>query len=150
MKKAILSATLVAIIGFTSCKNEVKKEVEKIEIEVSNEYSNKEGIKEITFGVRGNCSMCKRTIENAANSLDGVTNAIWDVNKKKIDVSFDASKTNKVAIYKVIANAGYDTEEVSGTESAYINLPRCCKYNPEMPMNQSDQKKTEDHSGHNH
>ena len=44
---------------------------------------------DISFGVRGNCSLCKTTIEKAANSVQGVARAIWDVDKKKIDVSFN-------------------------------------------------------------
>ena len=33
--------------------------------------------------------MCKKTIEKAVNGVEGVASANWDVDKKKIDVSFD-------------------------------------------------------------
>ena len=39
---------------------------------------------ETTFGVKGNCKMCKKTIETAALSLDGVHKAVWDVETKQI------------------------------------------------------------------
>ena len=36
---------------------------------------------DLSFGVRGNCGMCKSTIEKAANRVDGVASANWDVDK---------------------------------------------------------------------
>lgn len=92
---------------------------------------------DISFGVRGNCGMCKKTIEKAVNAVDGVTKAVWDVDKKKIDVSFDDSKTDEMAIHHAIAASGYDTEKVSGDLNAYKNLPGCCQYDHEMAINQN-------------
>lgn len=118
MKKTILSFAFMMAVGMaTSFAQEVTN---------------------TTFGVRGNCGMCKGTIEKAANSVDGVTKAVWDVSKKKIDVSFDASKTNIAAIQKVISASGYDTEKTEADEAAYNNLHGCCQYDPKMEMNQSD------------
>ena len=79
--------------------------------------------------------MCKSTIENAANNIEGVTNAIWDVEKKKINVSFDNSKTDVMVIHNAISAAGYDTEKIHGNEEAYKGLPDCCQYTHEMTMN---------------
>ena len=87
MKKVILSAVLVIALGFTSCKNETKKETTS-----TTEVSKELGMAETSFGVRGNCGMCKTTIEKAANGVAGVANATWDVDQKKIDVSFDLAK----------------------------------------------------------
>lgn len=92
---------------------------------------------DISFGVRGNCGMCKKTIEKAVNAVDGVTKAVWDVDKKKIDVSFDDSKTDEMAIHHAIAASGYDTEKVSGDLNAYKNLPGCCQYDHEIAINQN-------------
>ena len=39
---------------------------------------------ETSFGVKGNCKMCKKTIETSALSLDGVHKAIWDVKTKQM------------------------------------------------------------------
>ena len=132
MKKVILSAVIIAATVFVSCKNEGKKETNTNKTEVSKEVATIE----ISFGVRGNCGMCKSTIEKAANNVDGVATAVWDVDKKKIAVSFDESKTNVMAIHKAIAASGYDTEKVAGSEDAYKNLPGCCQYDHEMKMNQ--------------
>ena len=134
MKKVILSAVIIAAIVFVSCENEGKKETNTNKTEVSKEVATTE----ISFGVRGNCGMCKSTIEKAANNVDGVATAAWDVDKKKIAVSFDESKTNVMAIHKAIAASGYDTEKAIGDLDAYDNLPGCCKYDHTMEMNQSN------------
>ena len=134
MKKVILSIAVIAALVFTSCKNEAKIEVKttKTEVTVTAIKTN------LTFGVRGNCGMCKKTIEEAANSVEGVASAIWDVDQKKIDISFDDGKIDAVAIHKAIAASGYDTEQVAGNEEAYDGLPGCCKYDHAMVMNVSN------------
>ena len=146
MNKVILSVAIVITMGFTSCKNETKQETSEIKTEVSKDMA----MADISFGVRGNCGMCKKTIEKAVNKVEGVANATWDVDKKKIDVSFDDAKTDEMAIHNAIAASGYDTEKVSGNEEAYSNLPGCCKYEHDMVMNQSGDKNEEDHSDHDH
>lgn len=146
MKKAILSLAVVMAIGLTSCKDETKPETTETKTEVSKDMA----MADISFGVRGNCGMCKKTIEKAVNKVEGVANATWDVDKKKIDVSFDDAKTDEMAIHNAIAASGYDTEKVSGNEEAYSNLPGCCKYEHDMVMNQSGDKNEEDHSDHDH
>jgi copper chaperone CopZ len=134
MKKVILSIAVIAALVFTSCKNEAKIEVKttKTEVTVTAIKTN------LTFGVRGNCGMCKKTIEEAANSVEGVASAIWDVDQKKIDISFGDGKIDAVAIHKAIAASGYDTEQVAGNEEAYDGLPGCCKYDHAMVMNVSN------------
>jgi mercuric ion binding protein len=131
MKNVILSIAVIASMAFISCKSEAKKETKKVPTEVVKEIATTD----ITFGVRGNCGMCKRTIEKAANSVGGVMNAIWDADQKKIAVSFDASKIDATAIHTAIAASGYDTEKVAGSEAAYKDLPGCCKYDHAMVMN---------------
>ena len=146
MKKVILSVVAIAALGLTSCKNETKKVEDTTTTEVSKEIA----MTDLSFGVRGNCGMCKSTIEKAANSVEGVASANWDVDKKKIDVSFDDTKTDAMTIHKAIAASGYDTEKVAGNEEAYDGLPGCCKYDHNMAMNQSGETKADDHSNHDH
>ncbi len=142
MKKVILSVAVIVAMGLTSCKNETKKVEETTTTEVSKEIA----LTDLSFGVRGNCGMCKNTIEKAANSVEGVTAANWDKDKKKIDVSFDSSKTDAMAIHNAIAASGYDTEKVAGNEEAYKNLPGCCQYDHDMAMNQSGDVKADHHT----
>ncbi|WP_426431404.1 heavy-metal-associated domain-containing protein [Winogradskyella sp. HB-48] len=146
MKRVILSVAVMAAMGLTSCKSETKKVEEITTTEAAKEIA----MTDLSFGVRGNCGMCKNTIEKAANSVEGVTDANWDKDKKKIDVSFDSSKTDAMAIHNAIAASGYDTEKVAGNEEAYKNLPGCCQYDHEMMMNQSGEMKSDDHSNHDH
>jgi len=97
---------------------------------------NMSSLTQISFGVRGNCTMCKATIEKAANGVDGVSNAVWDVDKKKIDLNFDTSKVTELEIHQAIAKSGYDTEKIKGNNKAYDELPTCCLYTRDMKMNQ--------------
>lgn len=145
MKKVILSIAVIAAIGLVNCKNEAKQKAE-----TTTEVSQEVATTNLSFGVRGNCGMCKKTIEKAANGVDGVVKATWNVDKKKIDVSFDDSKTDAITIHKAVAASGYDTEKVAGSEDAYKSLPGCCQYDHTMAMNQSGEIKLDDHSNHNH
>jgi copper chaperone CopZ len=131
MKKVILSLAVVAAMSFTSCKNDTKKDDKNLEkVEVKNEVAQTNA----SFGVRGNCGMCKNTIETAVKEINGVSKADWDKARKKIDISFDGSKTNLDAMHRAIANSGYDTDKVAGNEEAYKGLPGCCKYDHSMEM----------------
>ncbi|MBL4605863.1 MAG: heavy-metal-associated domain-containing protein [Flavobacteriaceae bacterium] len=144
MKKVILSLVVIAAMSFTSCKSDAKKDdknPEKIEVKKEIAYA------DASFGVRGNCGMCKNTIETSVKGIEGVANADWDRLRKKIDVSFDGSKTNLDAIHKAIANSGYDTDKIAGNEDAYKGLPGCCKYDHSMEMSLKGEVK-EDKGGH--
>lgn len=135
MNKVILSAAVIAVIACTSCKKEVKTETE-----ITTETPQELAMTDVLFGVRGNCDMCKTTIEKAANAVEGVAMANWDVDKKNIEVSFDDTKTNEMSIHNAIAASGYDTEKVPGSEQAYNDLPACCQYDRDMTMNQSGEE----------
>ena len=102
MKKVILAVAIFATLGLTNVfgQNEMTK-------------MQNSTISMTSFGVRGNCGMCKKTIEKAAYSVVGVSKADWDKDKKMIMVSFDNSKTNEMAVQKAIASSGYDTAKVS-------------------------------------
>lgn len=145
MRKVILSLAVIAAIGFTSCKSEAKKDDKKPE---TTEVKKEVAYTDASFGVRGNCGMCKTTIEKAVNNLDGISKAEWDRLRKKIDVSFDASKTNLDAIHKAIADSGYDTDKLSGSEDAYKNLPACCQYDHSMEMSLTGEVKDDGHGDH--
>ncbi len=144
MKRVILSIAIIATIGLVSCKNEVKKEITKTEQTTTNKVASTE----TTFGVRGNCGMCKNTIETAAKNLEGVNMAEWDKVRKEIKVSFDHTKVSEDDIHKAIATSGYDTDKVMGNDSAYKNLPGCCKYDHEMEMSLKGEVKETENSNH--
>jgi len=130
MKNIILSFIFLIAISFTSCSKKSKNNTSTT-TEISKDLANKE----ISFGVRGNCGMCKTTIEKAANSLDGVSSATWNIDEKTIVVSYDSLNMNELSIHNAISEAGYDTEKVLGNLEAYDNLPGCCQYDHSMVMN---------------
>lgn len=80
-----------------------------------------------TFGVKGNCGICKEKIETAAKSVDGVNIASWNANKQQITIALN-SNTDINTVHKAIAKIGYDTDLIKTDEETYKNLHHCCKY----------------------
>lgn len=81
-----------------------------------------------SFTVYGNCGMCKRTIEKAANSVEGVKSAVWDADVAKITVQYDSEIAKLDDIKKAIAASGYDTDTFRASDEVYNALPGCCQY----------------------
>jgi copper chaperone CopZ len=88
-------------------------------------------MKEETFKVKGNCEMCKKTIEKALNAIDGVKSAKWNVETKIINVKFDTKKLSLARVKGAIAAAGYDSEGYKASDQAYEKLHKCCQYDRE-------------------
>ena len=87
------------------------------------------------FEVLGNCNGCKKRIEKAANSIDGVASATWNKETKVIEVAYDSEKTSLEDISKAINEVGHDTKFGKASDSAYDALPGCCQYDREGPDN---------------
>jgi len=88
------------------------------------------GIKHVktqTLKVSGNCGMCKKTIETAAN-VKGSSNGIWDESKQVLTLTFDSTKTNADEVLKRIAHVGYDNEKFLAPDKVYAGLHGCCQY----------------------
>lgn len=77
--------------------------------------------------VYGNCGMCKTAIEKAGNSKK-VSKVEWNKDTKMATITYDPNKTDKDAILKKIALAGYDSDSFLASEAAYNDLPGCCQY----------------------
>ncbi len=80
-----------------------------------------------TAKVYGNCGMCKTTIEKAINEKD-VVEAVWNKDTKILSLTYDPKKTNRKAILKKVAEAGYDNEAYQAPKTAYDKLHSCCQY----------------------
>ncbi|SHI36738.1 Copper chaperone CopZ [Tangfeifania diversioriginum] len=102
------------------------------------------GEKTEKFKVKGNCGMCEKRIEKAANSVKGVQNADWDKESKMMVVKFDDAKTGTDNIEKAIAKVGHDTPHHKAKDEVYEELPGCCKYD------RTEEKKEDSHEGHQH
>lgn len=85
-------------------------------------------IKTFKAKVEGNCGMCKERIETAAKSDKNVTSAVWNVDKKVLKVSYDASKTTEKSILKNVAEAGHDNKMFRASDKTYDELESCCHY----------------------
>jgi copper chaperone CopZ len=78
--------------------------------------------------VNGECSMCKKTIENACYGVKGLKKADFNVDSLTLTVTFDSTKTTPKAILKRVAMVGYDNEQFKAPDKAYFKLHGCCQY----------------------
>ncbi len=90
-------------------------------------------IKKEVFKVYGNCEMCQGKIEGALKKKDGILSKSWDTETKMLTVSFDTTKITLLKIKQLIADVGYDTDEVKAKTETYNKLHKCCQY--ERPKN---------------
>ncbi len=110
MKKSILFSTVIILLGINS-----------ISCQENNFIKN-------SFKVSGNCEMCKSKIEKAANSIEGVKFAKWNMVSQKMTVKYNTDKTTVSLIQESIANVGYDTDNYKAKDETYNKLHHCCKY----------------------
>ena len=129
---------LFSVLTVVSCMNNKQPEVKVIEVPAT---KNAEIIKsDVTFGVRGNCGMCKSTIESATMSIEGVDTASWSTESKMISINVSTEINDQFIndIHNAIAKSGYDTELSTALIEDYDKLPMCCKYNREMVIASND------------
>ena len=131
---------LFSVLTVVSCMNNKQPEVKVIEVPAT---KTAEIIKsDVTFGVRGNCGMCKSTIESATMSVEGVDTASWSTESKMISINVSTEINDQFIndIHNAIAKSGYDTELSTALDEDYDKLPMCCKYNREMDIPSNDIK----------
>ncbi|MDG1682379.1 MAG: copper chaperone [Flavobacteriaceae bacterium] len=129
---------LFSVLTVVSCMNNKQPEVKVIEVPAT---KTAEIIKsDLTFGVRGNCGMCKSTIESATMSIEGVDTASWSTESKMISINVSTEINDQFIndIHNAIAKSGYDTELSTAVGEDYDKLPMCCKYNREMVIASND------------
>lgn len=129
---------LFSVLTVVSCMNNKQPEVKVIGIPA---VETAEIItSDLTFGVRGNCGMCKSTIESAAMSIEGVDTASWSTESKMISINVSSEINDQFIndIHNAIAKSGYDTELSTALDEDYDKLPMCCKYNREMVISSND------------
>jgi copper chaperone CopZ len=133
--KTIFRITLAILFGLFIGYSIADYVISSEEVEIVNEDKAETIVElmgtETSFAVKGNCKMCKKTIETSAMSLDGVLKANWDVKTKQIDLVYDDQLVELITIHNTIAASGYSTELVDLNQEAYDNLPLCCQYDPE-------------------
>ena len=80
-----------------------------------------------TVHIYGNCSICKKTIESAANVKD-IVQVEWNKDTKMAFITYDEKKTNQDEILKRIGLAGYDSDKFLAPDNVYAKLETCCQY----------------------
>ena len=73
------------------------------------------------------CEKCKARIENYMSHEDGIQKINVDYKKKITTVTYLTDRTNVENIKALIANVGYDADDVTAEPDAYKRLPTCCK-----------------------
>lgn len=91
-----------------------------------------------TFKVYGNCGMCKATIESALKNVKGIEKAVWNIDTKMMQVTYNKKLISLDGIKKKIAAVGYDTDKFRASDETYGELPGCCQY--ERPENETKNK----------
>ena len=117
------------IMWFVSCNEKVVvKKAPTTETKTTSEFQS-----DYSIGVKGNCGMCKSTIEKAVKGLDFVENAEWGIKTKILDVEFiDSVNFDLEALNSAINQSGYETMNTTADQTAYDALPMCCKYDRNM------------------
>ena len=80
-----------------------------------------------TVHIYGNCSICKSTIESAAN-VKNVVQVEWNKDTKMAVLTYDEKQTNQDEILKRIGLAGYDSDKFLAPDNVYAKLETCCQY----------------------
>ena len=86
---------------------------------------------EINFKVSGVCEMCEDRIEKVLDA-PGIRVAEWDLDTHNCKVIFNTTKTTELAIHKLVAGVGHDTDKVKASKESYDNLHGCCKYRSDV------------------
>jgi mercuric ion binding protein len=73
------------------------------------------------------CQECKDRIEKYMSHEEGIVKVNVDYKKKIATVTYLTSRTNVENIKALIANAGYDADDVTAEPDMYKRLPTCCK-----------------------
>ncbi len=116
MKAKLFNLTILFFLGTTMLFSQAKTESVKVD---------------------GNCGVCKKRIEKAAKSVDGVSMAIWSKETKIMEVTFDSTKTTFVAVQMAVAKSGHNNGKFKVDEKVYDSLPECCRYHRAKPVSSS-------------
>lgn len=73
------------------------------------------------------CQSCKERIEGQLKRYDGVAEVTVNYRKGETKVKYITDRINIEEIKAIIANCGYDADDVPAAEDAYNRLPKSCK-----------------------
>ena len=108
MKTLFLSLLFTIVTGLSF--GQKKKNIETTQIQTS-----------------AQCGDCKERIESKLNYTKGVVFAELDLDSKKVTVKFKSSVITKQQIKEIIAEIGYDADDVKAKPENIEKLPNCCR-----------------------
>lgn len=73
------------------------------------------------------CQECKDRIEKYMSHEEGIAKVNVDFKKKTTTVTYWTQRTNIENVKTLIANCGYDADDVTAEQDSYKRLPTCCK-----------------------
>ena len=139
IKGLILGAIIMWFVG---CKEQVV--IKKAPTSQISNDNKKSLVADYSIGVKGNCGMCKTTIEKAVLELEFVEEAEWGIKTKILDVEFIDSVNSDIdpllalalldSLNLAITESGYETMNSTANQSSYDALPGCCKYDRNMQV----------------
>lgn len=81
----------------------------------------------VEISVKGNCEMCKKRIENAAD-IKGVKLAEWSEKTQILKVIYNPKKTDEATIVNAVVASGHEAKGQKPSKEKYESLPGCCQY----------------------
>ena len=73
------------------------------------------------------CGECKERIESKLNYTKGIVFSELDFVSKELTVKFKSAKISLQEIKQIVADLGYDADELKANPEEYQKLPACCK-----------------------
>ena len=107
---AFFAVNLSAQTGLVESKAIIESTIEVIKIKTSAE-----------------CGSCKKRIGKALKGVTGIEYFKLYIPTKILKVKYDSGKISPNEIKSIIAETGYDADDVLAKEKAYKALPACCQ-----------------------
>jgi copper chaperone CopZ len=83
--------------------------------------------KTLVIQTNAQCGMCKASIEKQLNALDGVKEAVLDLETKQVTVTYKGKKVDEAKLRQAISAAGYQADDVAPNPDAQAKLMACCQ-----------------------
>ena len=83
--------------------------------------------KEVVIKTSSQCGMCKDKLEGVLNYTKGIIYSELDVPTQKLTVKFKPNKISFEELKNLIAEIGYDADDVKAKEENIKKLPKCCQ-----------------------
>ena len=83
--------------------------------------------KTLVIQTNAQCGMCKAAIEKQLTSLDGVKEAVLDLDTKQVTIKYMGKKVDEAQLRQAISDAGYQADDIAPNPEAQAKLMACCQ-----------------------